>query len=335
MAGHRPRSKRCIWPSRRPWRPATPSTNPASLAEQRATWLDEAAAGARRPRRRRGDGADGAARRRAETASDRRRRAGSHRRLTGSWRRWRTPVDLADVARPRRSPTPGPHRRRARRAGRARWWTCSSMRCSIAGRCPRPPRTTASRNRSALRRVDGVVGLHRRRRRPLHLAADPRRRAAPRRRRRPPRRDSRRPQRRWIWRCWRWPRTAPPWMPGRPHWSGRCAPPGARLQLAIAPAGAGKTTAMRALTLAWTEDGGQVIGLAPSAAAAAVLPSRPASPPTPSPNSPGPRPRRPAGLGGRGRAVDLGDHRRGRHGRHPLPRHRRPVRHRPRRAVSG
>ena len=46
---------------------------------------------------------------------------------------------------------------------------------------------------------------------------------------------------------------------------------GARLQLAIAPAGAGKTTAMRALTLAWTDDGGQVLGLAPSAAAAAVL----------------------------------------------------------------
>jgi AAA domain len=46
---------------------------------------------------------------------------------------------------------------------------------------------------------------------------------------------------------------------------------GARLQLAIAPAGAGKTTALRAPTRAWTEDGGQVIGLAPSAAAAAVL----------------------------------------------------------------
>jgi conjugative relaxase-like TrwC/TraI family protein len=46
---------------------------------------------------------------------------------------------------------------------------------------------------------------------------------------------------------------------------------GARLQLAIAPAGAGKTTAMRALALAWSQDGGQVIGLAPSAAAAAVL----------------------------------------------------------------
>jgi conjugative relaxase-like TrwC/TraI family protein len=46
---------------------------------------------------------------------------------------------------------------------------------------------------------------------------------------------------------------------------------GTRLQLAIAPAGAGKTTAMRALTLAWTQAGGQVLGLAPSAAAAAVL----------------------------------------------------------------
>jgi hypothetical protein len=46
---------------------------------------------------------------------------------------------------------------------------------------------------------------------------------------------------------------------------------GDRLQLAIAPAGAGKTTALRALTLAWTQDGGHVLGLAPSAAAAAVL----------------------------------------------------------------
>ena len=46
---------------------------------------------------------------------------------------------------------------------------------------------------------------------------------------------------------------------------------GARLQLAIAPAGAGKTTAMRALAAAWTDAGGDVIGLAPSAAAAAAL----------------------------------------------------------------
>jgi conjugative relaxase-like TrwC/TraI family protein len=46
---------------------------------------------------------------------------------------------------------------------------------------------------------------------------------------------------------------------------------GARLQLAIAPAGAGKTTALRALTKAWTDSGGHVLGLAPSAAAAAML----------------------------------------------------------------
>jgi DNA primase catalytic core len=46
---------------------------------------------------------------------------------------------------------------------------------------------------------------------------------------------------------------------------------GARLQLAIAPAGAGKTTAMQTLAAAWTEAGGNVIGLAPSAAAAAQL----------------------------------------------------------------
>jgi conjugative relaxase-like TrwC/TraI family protein len=46
---------------------------------------------------------------------------------------------------------------------------------------------------------------------------------------------------------------------------------GARLQLAIAPAGSGKTTALHALTQAWLEGGGHVVGLAPSAAAAAQL----------------------------------------------------------------
>jgi DNA primase catalytic core len=46
---------------------------------------------------------------------------------------------------------------------------------------------------------------------------------------------------------------------------------GDRLQLAIAPAGTGKTTAMRALAAAWRQGGGTVIGLAPTAAAAAVL----------------------------------------------------------------
>ncbi len=46
---------------------------------------------------------------------------------------------------------------------------------------------------------------------------------------------------------------------------------GKRLQLAIAPAGTGKTTAMRALATAWTSSGGNVVGLAPSAAAAEQL----------------------------------------------------------------
>ena len=78
-------------------------------------------------------------------------------------------------------------------------------------------------------------------------------------------------RRRWIWPCSRWRRTAPHSMLGRPSLVRQMCTSGARLQLAIAPAGAGKTTAMRALTLAWTQDGGQVIGLAPSAAAAAVL----------------------------------------------------------------
>ncbi|MGW4367957.1 MobF family relaxase [Nocardia takedensis] len=46
---------------------------------------------------------------------------------------------------------------------------------------------------------------------------------------------------------------------------------GARAQVALAPAGTGKTTAMAVFTSAWCADGGTVIGLAPTAAAAAVL----------------------------------------------------------------
>ena len=46
---------------------------------------------------------------------------------------------------------------------------------------------------------------------------------------------------------------------------------GAVVQLALAPAGTGKTTTMSVLADAWTESGGQVIGLAPSAQAAHEL----------------------------------------------------------------
>lgn len=45
----------------------------------------------------------------------------------------------------------------------------------------------------------------------------------------------------------------------------------ARVQLALAPAGTGKTTAMRALATSWTHSGGNIIALAPSAAAAGEL----------------------------------------------------------------
>ena len=100
--------------------------------------------------------------------------------------------------------------------------------------------------------------------------------------------------------------------------------------------GAGKTTAMRALALAWAQDGGQVIGLAPSAAAAAVLAEQ-------------------TGIhtdtmakliwslqngqlpdwAATDRTVDVDHHRRSWDGRHPVPRRRRPFRSRPWRRVSG
>jgi conjugative relaxase-like TrwC/TraI family protein len=46
---------------------------------------------------------------------------------------------------------------------------------------------------------------------------------------------------------------------------------GARVQLALAPAGSGKTTAMAALTRAWEESGGRVLGLSPGASQAQLL----------------------------------------------------------------
>jgi DNA primase catalytic core len=59
--------------------------------------------------------------------------------------------------------------------------------------------------------------------------------------------------------------------PGQVQLVRELATSGARVQLALAPAGTGKTTAMRVLSRAWTSGGGEVVGLAPSAAAAAVL----------------------------------------------------------------
>jgi DNA primase catalytic core len=62
-----------------------------------------------------------------------------------------------------------------------------------------------------------------------------------------------------------------PLNPGQTMLVREMATSGTRVQLAIAPAGSGKTTAMNALARAWTNAGGTVLGLAPSAAAAATL----------------------------------------------------------------
>jgi DNA primase catalytic core len=59
--------------------------------------------------------------------------------------------------------------------------------------------------------------------------------------------------------------------PGQSTLVREMATSGARLQLAIAPAGTGKTTTMQVLARAWCDEGGVVIGLGPSAAAAAEL----------------------------------------------------------------
>ncbi len=65
--------------------------------------------------------------------------------------------------------------------------------------------------------------------------------------------------------------TEVPLNPGQVQLVTALATSGARVQVAMAPAGAGKTTAMTALTAAWTSRGGDVLSLGPSAVAAAEL----------------------------------------------------------------
>ena len=77
-------------------------------------------------------------------------------------------------------------------------------------------------------------------------------------------------RRRWIWPCWRWRRTGLHSMLGKRHWSARCAPPGHVCSWRSPPPALGRRPPC-APSLAWTQEGGQVLGLALSAAAAAVL----------------------------------------------------------------
>ena len=111
---------------------------PRSLTEQRATWLNEAAAVL--------GGADAVASmvRTALAPPPRPPRspthAGSHRRPITSWPSWRK------AARPGRCGMSGPKRNDRSAPSTCplnmprRWWTCWSMRCSIAGLLPWPHR---------------------------------------------------------------------------------------------------------------------------------------------------------------------------------------------------
>ena len=54
---------------------------------------------------------------------------------------------------------------------------------------------------------------------------------------------------------------------GQARWSREIATSGRRVQLALAPAGTGKTTVMGVLAAAWRNGGGTVVGLAPQASA--------------------------------------------------------------------
>ena len=106
---------------------------------------------------------------------------------------------------------------------------------------------------------------------PVHLDPHPGCRAAARRHRRAATTATQYRQRRSMRRCCEATANGVALNAGQVALVRQMATSGARLQLAIAPAGTGKTTAMQTLAAAWTEAGGNVIGLAPSAAAAAQL----------------------------------------------------------------
>jgi hypothetical protein len=148
-------------------------------------------------------------------------------------------------------------------SGQVCWSTCWSMRCWIAALSPLSPRVTASTNPQALRRTDGssvytVAGS-------VHYTSqrilDAERRlltAAG-------RRDGSAVDESAVdLALLEMAANTTALDAGQASLVRQMCTSGARLQLAIAPAGARKTTAMRALALAWTQDGGQVLGFAAS-----------------------------------------------------------------------
>ena len=268
MAAHPPRWNRCSWPNKPPWKPGEAKHQPRSLAEQRKAWFAQAADVLGGPDAvqpwcaRRSAPSPSTARELdaawLETAADRVLSAMEERRST--WQIWHVRAEAQRYIRAADVPTAQADRLvdllvhevlNDRSVSLARPDDASSNRncCSdpTAPRSTPSPEPSCSPQRGSWTPSSGWSP-------PQGVAT-----------------DTRSPQRRWIWRCWKRPPTASPSTPDRSRSFATCPPQAARLQLAIAPAGTGKTTAMRALATAWRHGGGTVIGLAPTAAAAAVL----------------------------------------------------------------
>ena len=331
-AARRRRSRRCSWPSRPPWRPARPSTSRArwpssgrpGTARRSRSSAHRAAAPADAPRRTQPD------RRRQPPRSPTRR--GSPRPPTGSWRRWRAaaPPGSTGTSTPRPSARCGPPNVPTDQV--------APGRRPAGQRGPRRPlgehRPARRRDRRAGRAAPRrrLLGLHRRRRptcSPRARSWPPKQRLVE--RRRPPRRVRRRRVRSVDLALLESDRQ-------RGHPQRRPGHPGAGDGHLRRPAAAGD----RARRIGQDHrDAGARPAPGPTAAAPSSASPRRPRPPTRSSSmgsqidtqtdtlaklthsleQPGPAPR--AGLGRRHRPPDARGDRRGRHGRHALPGHRR------------
>ena len=220
-AGHPPRSKRCSWRSRPPWRPARPSTNPApSPSNERPGWPKPsrcwAAAGPSKPW---SSGPCPAARGQRDVDA-----AWVARRPIGCWRRWRNtaPPGRSGTSAPKRNATSALPAYERRAAEALVDLLVAEVLHSRSAPLARPGRHQRTGGAAAGRRC---LGLHRRRIRAVHLTRilDAEQRLVATAGRSDGRTST---QRRWIWRCWNRPPTGSPWTPDRPLWFVPCAPPG-------------------------------------------------------------------------------------------------------------
>ena len=323
MVGRRRRWRRCSWRSRPPWRPGMPSTNPAAWPSSAPPGTTQAAETLGGPRRGPGHDQPSPATR-SRSRARQWTRSGWRRRRAGCWRRWRSAArpGRAGMSAPRRNATSGPPTvpsRQGRAAGRAARRRGAADPVDLVG--------SARRRR---RRAGGVAAgrrlerLHRCRLRAVHLRPDPGRRAATRRHRGPHRRPRPGRRRRWSWRCWNQPRTGAAWTPGRRLWFVPCAPPGRGCSWRSPRPAPGRPPPCAPWPGPGPTAAATVVGLAPSAAAAAQLRDATGAPADTLAKLTWSIDHDDAArLGGPHRPVHVGDHRRGRDGRHPLPGHRR------------